>query len=53
MPMCKKRKKVPKELRHTKKEEIEYIQGQIDKIIYSVDDRQLWLARQLINEVSG
>ena len=34
------------------KEQTEYIQNQIDKIRDSVEDRQSWIAWQLINEVS-
>ena len=34
------------------KEQAEYIQNQIDKIRYSVEDRQSRIARQTINEVS-
>ena len=34
------------------KEQIEYIQGQINKIRNSVEDRQSWIVWQTVNEVS-
>ena len=34
------------------KEQLEFIQGQINKIRNSVKDRQSWLAWQMVNEVS-
>ena len=45
--------KTPTELLKTcQKEQIEYIQGQINKIRNSVEDRQSRIAWQTVNEVS-
>ena len=46
-------KKIQKELTQAKKEQLEYIQCQIIKIRYSVEDRQSRLAWQTVNERSG
>ena len=40
-------------LKKSQREQLEYIQGQIDKIRNLVEDRQLWWAWQTLNEVSG
>ena len=47
-------RKTQKELTNTyQKEYLEDIHGQIDKIRKSVEDRQSWIAWQVVNEVSG
>ena len=53
MPTHRKLLKAHKELTNTyQKEQLEYIQIQIDKIWNSVEDRQSGIAWQTVNEVS-
>ena len=53
MPTRRKLKKAQSELTNEyQKEQIEYMQGQINKIRNSVEDRQSQLVRQTVNEVN-
>ena len=52
MPMRRILRNPRKKLTHTIKQQLEYTQGQINKIRNLVEDRQSWISWQTVNELS-